>query len=581
VIPEAHAAPYYKALGRKIALSIAGVAFIPYALTYFVFYTNFQQSIRAQVLDAVRQAAQSHQGTIDDFLNERLADLRYTARLVKVEELSRQAETEEVLASLNSVYRVYVDLGLLSAQGRHLSYAGPYGLKNADYAQSFWFKEVMAKGLHVSDVFKGYRGVPHFIVAIKFSRDGQDYVLRATIDIAQFTSLVEGLRLGERGEAFILNHDGMYQTQSRSHGALLSPSDLAMPEPFAGVRVEENVIRLGRSVVMAETWLKNGQWLLVCQEDTEEAFSPLARTRDLSMLIGGLGLLALMIITIGFARRLVGRIAKADREKEMLNEQIIQSGKLSALGELAAGVAHEINNPLAIMIEEAGWVMDMMGDEAGCLAGSPQRQEYERAMRQIDTQGRRCKEITHKLLGFARRTDAPVQLTQLNDLVAEVIELIERPASYANVQIARDLAPDLPRVNASPSELQQVLINLIKNASDALEGRGGSIDVSTRPEGSMAVLLTVRDNGPGIPEEVLPRIFDPFFTTKAVGQGTGLGLSICFGIVSKLGGQIEVKSGKGEGATFLVRLPAIPHTVTAMIGGQETGPAAGQGGVQG
>ncbi|MFH1035331.1 MAG: ATP-binding protein [Pseudomonadota bacterium] len=573
---EVPKAPYYKFLGRKIALAIAVVAFIPYALTYFVFYSNFQESIRAQVLGSLRQVVQSHQRTIDDFLNERLSDLRYTANLHTIDELSRPADIQVVLNSVNAVYRVYVDLGFLSDQGRHLAYAGPYGLQEADYSQAFWFKEVMAKGVYVSDVFKGVRGVPHFIIAVKVSREGRDYVLRATIDIAQFSSLVEGVRLGKTGEAFILNQEGLYQTQSRSHGNLLSPSDLSMPEYFTGVRVNENLTRRGRSVVVAETWLKYGQWLLICQQDTEDAFSQLAKTLNLAIIIGGFGLLIVTLTTVVFTRYLVGRIAQADREKELLNEQIIQSGKLSSLGELAAGVAHEINNPVAIMIEEAGWVQDLMSDELECFEQSPNRSEYERALKQINTQGQRCKEITHKLLGFARRTDAPVELTQINDLIHEVVELLERPASYANVHITQDLAPNLPQVNASPSELQQVLINLIKNSTDAMEKTGGTISVSTKPAGSMGVILSVKDDGPGIPEAVLPRIFDPFFTTKPVGQGTGLGLSICFGIVSKLGGKIEVISGKDQGTTFLVNLPAMSEAVLAAAGTRFGAGAAGK-----
>jgi two-component system, NtrC family, sensor kinase len=567
--------PYYKTLGRKIALAIAAVAFLPYALTYLVFYSNFQESTRHQVLNSLRQVVESHKRTIDEFLTERLSDLRYTANLHTVQELSRASEIREVLNSINAVYRVYMDLGFLNAQGRHLAYAGPYGLRDADYSEAFWFKEVVAKGLYVSDVFKGVRGVPHFIIAIKISRDGQDYVLRATIDIAQFSSLVEGVRLGNTGEAFILNQEGLYQTQSRSHGSLLSPSDLPIPQYFTGARVDENIIRRGRNVVVAETWIKNGQWLLVCQQDSDDAFGQLAKTLNLAVVIGAFGLLIVTFTTVVITRHLVGRIAEADQEKELLNEQIIQSGKLSSLGELAAGVAHEINNPVAIMIEEAGWVQDLMTDEDDCFKNSPHREEYERALKQINTQGQRCKEITHKLLGFARRTDAPVELTQINDLVHEVVDLIERPASYINIHIMQNLAPNLPLVNASPSELQQVIINLLKNASDAMEKTGGTITVSTKAAGSMGVILSVSDDGPGIPESVLPRIFDPFFTTKPVGKGTGLGLSICFGIISKLGGKIDVSSSKDQGTTFQVHLPAVSETMLAAAGNRPG--RAGQG----
>jgi two-component system NtrC family sensor kinase len=260
-------------------------------------------------------------------------------------------------------------------------------------------------------------------------------------------------------------------------------------------------------------------------------------------------------ITVFLTRTLVVRMAEADKEKELLNEQVIQSGKLASLGELAAGVAHEINNPVAIMVEEAGWIQDLMEEEKPLFAQSPNQAEYQRALQQIQTQGRRCKEITHKLLGFARRTDAPVQAVQVNELVREVVAILERPAAYSNVSLSTELAADLPLVAASPAELQQVLINLVNNAIDAMDKTGGKIHIQTRVERPHEVEMIVRDNGPGIPQAVMGRIFDPFFTTKPVGKGTGLGLSICYGIINKLGGRIEVHSGEGAGAVFTVHLP--------------------------
>ncbi|MFH1058476.1 MAG: ATP-binding protein [Pseudomonadota bacterium] len=564
VIQVERLAPYYRQLARKIVLAIIAVAFLPYALTFGVFYTSYNASVRSQVVYALSSIVESHKRAIDDFLAERLANLQNVANLTSVAELSRTSDMVNTLRSLREVYGAFVDMGLIDDQGRHVAYAGPYGLEKADYKDTFWFKEVLQQGRYISDVFKGYRGVPHFIVAIKLAWQGRDYILRATIDSARFASLVEGVRLGATGEAFIVNRQGLYQTQSRTHGQLLAPSDLDMPQPFQGVRVLEDVQRRGRDVVVAKTWLKGGDWLLVCQQDTSDAFGSLFEARRNAMLVGAVGGLLVLAITVFLTRHLVGRMAEADKEKELLNEQIIQSGKLASLGELAAGVAHEINNPVAIMVEEAGWIQDLMEEEQALIARSPNRAEYQRALKQIQTQGRRCKEITHKLLGFARRTDAPVQAIQVNDLVKEVVAILERPASYNNVVLESELGGDLPEVAASPAELQQVLINLVNNAIDAMDKTGGRIQVRTRVVRPHEVELIVQDNGPGIPQAVMGRIFDPFFTTKPVGKGTGLGLSICYGIIHKLGGRIEVHSGEGRGAAFTVHLPA----VTGLGGGK-------------
>jgi two-component system NtrC family sensor kinase len=265
-----------------------------------------------------------------------------------------------------------------------------------------------------------------------------------------------------------------------------------------------------------------------------------------------LGTLAIGIMAFVLSKRIIGRIAEVDKEKDLMNEQIIETGKLASVGELAAGIAHEINNPVAIMVEEAGWIEDLLAEED--FKEGENLQEFQRALTQIRVQGRRCKDITHKLLSFARKTDSRTLEVHLNDLVTEVISLSEQRAKYANVTIRSHLRPSLPVLQASPSEIQQVLLNLINNALDAMEKDGGAIDVTTRLDGKN-VVMEVSDTGKGIPEANLSRLFDPFFTTKPVGKGTGLGLSICYGIIKKLGGDIEVESTVDEGTTFRVTVP--------------------------
>jgi two-component system NtrC family sensor kinase len=250
---------------------------------------------------------------------------------------------------------------------------------------------------------------------------------------------------------------------------------------------------------------------------------------------------------------MVQRIEQADREKEMMNEQVIETGKLASVGELAAGIAHEINNPVAIMVEEAGWLEDLLEEED--FKESANLEEFKRALKQINTQGTRCKEITHKLLSFARKTDPKVRNIQINEMVEDIVSISEQRARYGNVKINIHLEPDLPAISASPSELQQVFLNLINNAIDAIGTQGGIIDVTTRKEKNH-VVIDVADNGQGIPQSILPRIFDPFFTTKPVGKGTGLGLSICYGIIKKMGGEITLNSAVGIGTTFHIHLPA-------------------------
>ena len=180
--------------------------------------------------------------------------------------------------------------------------------------------------------------------------------------------------------------------------------------------------------------------------------------------------------------------------------------------------------------------------------------EFERALKQINTQGKRCKEITHKLLSFARKTDARLQHFSINTLIEEVIGLSEQRARFAKVTISAHLEKHLPPIEASPSEMQQVFLNLINNAVDAMEKEGGRIAVASHRKADW-IVIEVTDTGPGIPAANLERVFDPFYTTKPVGKGTGLGLSICYGIIKKMGGDIRVHSVVDEGTTFTIEIP--------------------------
>lgn len=253
-------------------------------------------------------------------------------------------------------------------------------------------------------------------------------------------------------------------------------------------------------------------------------------------------------------RSLAEKVTKAYRRKAEQEERLRNAGIEQIMGpvaDLAEGIAHEINNPVGVMVEEAGWIDDLL-KEAG-LPENENLQELKRALKQIQAQGERCKRITHKLLSFAQRTDPRLRDVQINDLIESVVaSSLSHPTS--GMIVKTQLEPVLPLVSVSPSEMQQVLLNLISNAIDAVDPKNGVVKISTRVEAKY-IVIEVADNGHGIPKEQLGRIFEPFFTTRPVGKGTGLGLSICYGIVKKHGGSITVESEPGIGSTFILRLP--------------------------
>lgn len=554
-------APYYKHLIRNMIFTIIGVSFVPVFLVsitiYFTFVSAYHEKVTAHLIALV----ENHKRQIDNFLNARMADIMFLSENYTYDQLSDPEFLQSKLLSLKNNYGgIFVDLGVINAEGNQVSYAGPFRLNQVVYADAPWFQNVMKNQVVVSDVFLGLRGFPHFIVAVKRFDGERPWILRATIDFIAFNNLVENIRIGKTGYAFILNKNGELQTKSRAsyrppEGCYGQFIDCGKPITRE-VNIEERPDQDGAMSIFVTALLKNREWLLVFQQKQEDALSDQRRAQRISIIIfivGGIGIIAMSLL---LSIRMVNRIAEADEAKAMMNKQVIESGKLASLGELAAGVAHEINNPVAIMVEEAGWIEDILTEPE--FNENPHMPELTRALRQINSQGKRCKEITTKLLSFARGSGSTIRDLQINEIIQEVATISAQRAKYANVEMVSELQPDLPEIKASETEMHQVFLNLVNNAIYAMEKSGGSIHFKSY-QGDGKIMVEVADTGPGIPESIINRVFDPFFTTKPVGQGTGLGLSICYGIVRKMNGDIQVQSTVGKGTNFIISLPVGPE----------------------
>jgi len=263
------------------------------------------------------------------------------------------------------------------------------------------------------------------------------------------------------------------------------------------------------------------------------------------------GLLLALVSFLG-TRELLGRVRKANEQKCFLDEQLIQSQKLAAIGELSSGIAHEINNPLAIIGQESEWVHHLLQSDE--LRDFKQVNDLTDSLREITRQVERCKEITHRLLNFARKMETLLQRVDVNRLIEDMTKLVERETKQHNINIVRRFQKDLPPVVSDAPLLRQVILNLLNNAAYAIQ-KDGAITLTTRSTDHGQVEIIVTDTGSGISKENLSKIFNPFFTTKPPGKGTGLGLSICHRIIDKLGGHISVTSELGHGTTFTIRLP--------------------------
>ena len=501
---------------------------------------------------------------IESFLRERKADLEFVVHSFRFEQLADPQELYKVFIHLQEESVAFVDLGLFNEEGIHVAYHGPYRLVGKDYSQEDWFKQVLTQGYYVSDIFLGYRRIPHFIIALAVEEEGKKWVIRATIDTHLFTDLVEKVRIGKTGEAYIVNRQGIFQTERRSGGNLMDrdPDGIIQPSSNDEIRTFVKKDSKGEEYLYATTWLKDKEWMLVVRQEEADAFRALRSASYIIILVSLIGGALIVAVAFYLTGQIIRRMEVIDTEKDQLGQQLVRATRLAELGQMAAGFAHEINNPLQIMKSEQTLIDTIFSDMKGRgdLKESEDLKEVEDSMAQIKLQIDRCAKITQAILKFGRQSEPVVKDVDLLSFIPEVTSMISKKASVSGITLREQIAENTPIIHVDPSQLQQVLLNLYNNAIDAIVERhgsqGGELTVEAGPDEDGRVRLMVQDNGVGINPENLKKVFTPFFTTKPVGKGTGLGLSVCYGIVDSMGGVMEVQSEKGVGTKFVIRLPS-------------------------
>lgn len=558
---EEHNKAYYSRLNRKFILLTLICSVVPLLLVGWGINIHYGRFADSRMMDSFRARIENHRKIIELFLNQRSSLLQLTANTHSEEYLRKTSNLARVFATINREQGAITDLGLIDEQGNHLAYTGPYALLDKNYSKAYWFKEVMEKGIYISDMFEGFRKVPHFIMAITRSEKGKKCILRATINTEVFRSLVENVRVGETGEVYLLNRDAIFQTSPRFGGRIMEKAPFGVGNYHKGIRIHIGEPDPGQSFpkqLVADAWLEDPRWLLVVKQDYSEAFNAVNHANLVTLIFIHLSALTILIVSVLTSRHMINVIKRRDAEADQLNQQLMQTGKLASVGELSAGVAHEINNPLAIILTERQILLDL--EEYTENLDPEFKAQLLESLSQIDVQIQRCKRITHNLLRFSRRTKSAIETVDLNAFISEVIDLMERDARTSGIKFMPDFQEDLPALFSDPSQLQQVFLNMITNAIDAHAGMPyGTIRITTRADDrKQGVIVVFADSGSGIGPEILDKIFDPFFTTKEVGKGTGLGLSICYSIVKRLGGDISVESERGKGTSFTMFFPYKP-----------------------
>jgi two-component system NtrC family sensor kinase len=554
----------YTGVRRFVLANMILVPFIPFLLALSIGNHSFSGSIENSTIASMQRIAGDHRQMIESFLLERKNDLELIVNTASFAELIRPERLSSVFLELQRSSSAFVDLGIFDDTGVHVAYHGPYDLTGKLYRDTPWFRQTLENGIYISDVFMGFRNIPHFIIAVAKMEHGKTWVIRATVDSQRFNTLVRQVRLGKTGEAYLLNRDGVLQTDRRSGGNLMETPPEKIPLPSNGREIHTFIHQQGdeEPFLYATTWLKDQNWLLVIRQEKADAFMALREARMPIVFISLVGGACIVIAAFALTGTIVRKMEQTDAEKALLGQQLIGASRLAELGEMAAGFAHEINNPLQIINSELALIRTVQKEmvESGQIQPGENFEEVSDSVNQIKTQIERCSRITAAILKFGRQGEARPESLDLTVVIPEIIQMVHKKAEVHGVRMEYILPDDPVSVTADTSRLQQVLLNLLNNALDAIiEQRGsmgGAIAVSLSTGDDGTATIDVRDNGTGIAPENMEKIFAPFFTTKPVGKGTGLGLSVCYGIVQQMGGKLEAASSVGKGTTFSIVLPA-------------------------
>ncbi|WP_432736129.1 sensor histidine kinase [Maridesulfovibrio sp. FT414] len=518
------------------------------------------KSTERLALSAIRLAAADHGDMVTYFLDERRGDLMESMDLIG-KGIEDTAKARMMLVELRSFRReMYSDLGLIDQDGNQVAYVGDFPLENKNYRDSEWYRKTLETGYNVSDIYLGLRGVPHLNVSVAKAIGDRRWVLRATLRPGALRRLAEKVNIGDSGEAYIINSDNRLQTSRRSGGDIFESDGYSYPPQSGRVMTFSGTVN-GEEYIFASTSLNSDRWRLIVRQKRAEAFSPSSSALYLILAILVCGGSVLVLLAVFASNRVYDMLTRQADTVCALEAQFIRAAKLAELGEMSAGFAHEINNPLQIMKSDLALLEILLQEEMDKYGESPNYSEIEEINRQLKIQIDRCAGITREILNFGRPRKPELERINLVEYLPKVANLVEKKAELEGIRLIFDVDKRTPAVMADQGLLQQVMVNLLNNAIHAVVeehgSEGGEVVVASSVTADGNALVKVADNGIGIHAEDMERVFIPFYSTKKNRNGTGLGLSVCHSIIDTLGGRLSVESERHKGAAFSIVLPGI------------------------
>ncbi|NDV18316.1 two-component sensor histidine kinase [Pseudodesulfovibrio sp. JC047] len=542
----------YRRIWRIAIVILAVVALVPLMVMACIDYNVTQRSLESENLLRTARTTSNTRRTVAYFLEERTNALDFIAQHQGLSTLRQSQTLKRVFASLKNSFGGFVDIGIIDSQGRQVAYIGPHDFLGIDYSGQEWFTGTMERGTYTSDVFLGFRDEPHLVVArrVRDEKTGEDFVLRATLDTGKFNAILSSIDLPGGGDAFVVDTQGVIQTPSREHGDVFSKVDLFLPTYSERTSVNQILAKDGTDYTVGYAYVRGTPFIVLIVKKTATLMEPLETIRMELLWILVSSIIVILLVIVGVATYMVNKIYIADQTRARTLHRMEHTNRMASIGRLAAGVAHEINNPLSIINEKAGLIKDLFVFKKEYAHDDRLLSNIQSILDSVT----RCGKITKRLLSFARHIDVEQDSIEFKDLADEVVDFLRKEAEYRSITITMDIPENLPPFVSDRGKLQQIFLNLINNAFQAMND-GGQLYIAARKITENRLIFSVDDDGCGIPEADMKRIFDPFFSTKKKRGGTGLGLSITYGLVQELGGTMAVESEVGKGTVFTIIMP--------------------------
>lgn len=557
----------FRRIWKQTVIIFSIVAIVPLVVTALFSYRVHRTSTESEMMRSTIRLVSNTDQSILFFLKEYRSVLDLVTHGNTFEDLSSAVKFDNLLTIAQMEIDGIDGLEIIDSSGLRKAFAGSTALKTQFLNRRPSYRDVFERSVYVSEVFSVSNASYHFNYTIgRMLPDGKRYFLRAIINTEGLNKFIHRLTTGTSEDIFLLNHQNVLQTPSSFFGKPLTKIDLPVPEATNEASLFETKDRAGNQLIVGQVLIPQTPFTLMVIRSKEVSLQTWYKTPKAFMWILVLSVLVIFAVTIAMATWLVDQMHEADQERVRTLHQVEQTTKMASLGRLASGVAHEINNPLAIINQKAGHIKDI-------LSVSDDHEHHQKLTDLADAivnSVQRSSAVTKRLRDFAGHLNASIEKIDLKEIITEVNQILAKESNFRCIAIHIDVADDLPSFKSDRGRLQQIFFNLF-NYMISTMNEGGHLDIKAQWQDKDNISVILSDNGPGLPENDLRGIFEPFSNFATNTGSTNLSLAVTFALVQQIGGDIGIDSRLGIGTRFDIRIPAqLPESVAEMSGGGTT-----------